>query len=143
MHTYKKTEEGPWTVGFCVAGAGNNPAWHAIADFDKESHAARFTNYLNGGIEPRVLLNQMWPAPVHGIWQADHRTAVLPKMRTQMYTSYVGRKVMLPFWFCFCPSHFGGGKIDCSPVASSRARCRFGRRDHRTAIMPKRRLRKC
>jgi hypothetical protein len=55
MHTYKKTEEGPWTVGFCVAGT-RGPDWHAIADFDTEQQAARYANYLNGGGEPRTLL---------------------------------------------------------------------------------------
>jgi hypothetical protein len=60
LHTYKKTEEGPWTVGFCVASTGN-PEWHAIADFDEEWKAARFTNYLNGGLEPRALLAEIWP----------------------------------------------------------------------------------
>jgi hypothetical protein len=42
VHTYKKTEEGPWTVGFCVAGA-RYTEWHAIADFDKEREAARLS----------------------------------------------------------------------------------------------------
>jgi hypothetical protein len=67
VHTYKKTEEGPWTVGFCVAGA-RYTEWHAIADFDKERGAARYCNYLNGGIEPRALLEEMWPTDRERDW---------------------------------------------------------------------------
>lgn len=49
MHTYRKTEDNLWTVGF------NYPdGWHAISDFNNEWEAAATTSYLNGGLNPGI-----------------------------------------------------------------------------------------
>jgi hypothetical protein len=48
--------------------ASANNEFFLIADFDKEKKAARFANYLNGGIEPRALLEEMWPTDRERDW---------------------------------------------------------------------------
>lgn len=52
MHTYMKTEEGPWTVGYQYA---HKDGWNPIADFDNEWEAAATTSYLNGGLNPSIV----------------------------------------------------------------------------------------
>lgn len=48
MHTYRKSEESLWTVGFEMPDT-DVMSWRAIKDFRRERDAAAFTNYLNGG----------------------------------------------------------------------------------------------
>ena len=57
MHTYRKTENGPWTTGF---EQSSDPCWRAIADFDSEWKAAFYASFLNGGTLPAILVRELW-----------------------------------------------------------------------------------
>jgi hypothetical protein len=48
MHSYRKSKNETWTVGF-DAGVG----WRAMRDFGTEEAAAAWCSYLNGGEHPR------------------------------------------------------------------------------------------
>ena len=60
MHTYRKTEEGPWTTGFEYAGP-RAPEWRAIADFNEEWKAAFYASFLNGGNSHPGIMRELFP----------------------------------------------------------------------------------
>ena len=53
MHTYMKSEENLWTVGYWAPERkGDYVKWCALLDFSTESAAQAWTSYLNGGSKP-------------------------------------------------------------------------------------------
>jgi hypothetical protein len=54
MHTYRKTDSGVYTVGFCSPSTGEVLEWHdwhPLKDFEREYDAAAFACFLNGGAD--------------------------------------------------------------------------------------------
>lgn len=57
MHTYRKSEENLWTVGFEVFNPDATD-FRPIKDFNTEAGAAAYASFLNGGDNPA----KPWPA---------------------------------------------------------------------------------
>lgn len=56
MHTYKRTENGRFNVGYyfpdshhTLGGANTSYEWQTLEEFDDEADARKLVNYLNGG----------------------------------------------------------------------------------------------